>query len=330
MNIYAYRLPRRKRLKIACSEVMKSGIISDSFVIAPFNSGHECMSIPEECLLRVEELDDAIAREYERGQKPDFVFPERSTTEEEHRAEVATFIESINNGEMKKCVAARVIVREETVSPAKVFLSLCEKYPDALVFLFHTEKSGTWIGASPEILMKKKGERLWTMALAGTREAYSQEFWPKKEVNEHRAVVDFITGILKQHRQPYTISEPKILVAGPVEHLMTRIKAKSTDFNKTIEIIKDLSPTPAVAGMPRETALEKIKAAESFERGYYGGVAGPVDENEDCQLHVNLRSMRYEPGRIAIYVGGGIMGDSDPKSEWIETERKAQTILSVI
>lgn len=330
MNIYAYRLPRKKRIKAACSGQAKSGIYPDSFVVAPFRSGHECVSIPEEQLIRINDLDAAIAKEYGRGQNPDAPFPAKSTTREEHAREVISFAESISKGEMGKCVAARVIVRQERISPSAIFLDLCDRYPDAFVFLFHTEKSGTWIGASPEILMKKKGEMIRTMALAGTREAHSQEFWSKKNIHEHRAVVDFISGIFKRHGQSHKISEPKIVVAGPVEHLMTGIKAIVDDNDRVEEILRDLSPTPALAGMPRDRALQEISRHEAFERGYYGGFMGPVSENGDFLFHVNLRSMRYEPGRYALFVGGGIMEESDPDSEWDETERKAETLLSVI
>ena len=95
------------------------------------------------------------------------------------------------------------------------------------------------------------------------------------------------------------------------------------------EIVKALHPTPAVCGYPTEKAREFILANESYDRQYYTGFCGLVEENK-LDLYVNLRCMQLKEGKAHLYVGGGITKDSNPESEFAETQHKAQTMLAVL
>ena len=91
-----------------------------------------------------------------------------------------------------------------------------------------------------------------------------------------------------------------------------------------------MHPTPAVAGQPKEEAIQFIKELEPHDRDYYTGFMGPVKGEEGIDLFVNLRCIKNMPGYLSFYVGGGITLESDPAEEWNETRLKAKSLLKVL
>lgn len=106
---------------------------------------------------------------------------------------------------------------------------------------------------------------------------------------------------------------------------MAQIKDKSDLYN----LLKDLHPTPAVGGMPKDLAKNFILDNEGYDRSFYAGFAGYENENES-EFFVNLRCAKIYSNKINLYVGGGIMPDSIPENEWKETELKSRTIGDLI
>lgn len=187
-----------------------------------------------------------------------------------------------------------------------------------------------WIGATPETLLDCDGVSLTTMALAGTRKAGAQGPWGQKEQEEQQIVTDYISKVFRDKGLEPIIGERFSRKAGQVEHLCTPISLKVGSANgRLAEILSALHPTPAVGGYPKELAMEWIRRVEPHERRYYGGYLGPMF-GEHVRLFVNLRCMEVDDSRLRLYVGGGLTDKSDPKSEWKETEEKAQTLLSII
>lgn len=331
MNIFAYRLPRRARFLCACSVSLYKGIHPDCFVIAPFDPAEGgCLSIPFERRLTLDQLDGELDRCYAGGGDTAPALPVASTTRDEHRAQAEAIIAEIRSGRLEKCVLARVITGEARISASRMLTELSDAYPDAFVFMFHTPEAGTWIGATPEVLVERYFDRWRTMALAGTRPAGDLSLWSKKDIHEHEVVRRYIQSVLERNADDVKAKGMKLLVAGPVEHMMSRFSFRVPAGGSIGDIAAALSPTPALAGLPQREAISLIKTTENFTRGYYGGYCGAYSENGDLRLFVNLRSMRWEPSRYCLYVGGGIMGDSDPDAEWEETRRKAQTLLDVM
>ncbi len=244
------------------------------------------------------------------------------------------FLKAMNELGMKKAVFSRVkkidFLKDDTFT---FFKNLCEKYPKAFVYLASSPLFGTWLGASPEILLEIHGQNVFTMSLAGTKSIENQEVWDKKELNEQQYVTDFIIEtITEQGITEIDTQGPYSFEAGPVKHLRTDI---SFDLgNRTpLELATALHPTPAVSGLPQQLAVELIEAIENHDLNYnrflYAGFLGYVSPDH-TKLFVNLRCCQLQENEAFLYVGGGFTKDSNIELEWQETERKSKTLLTVI
>jgi len=238
------------------------------------------------------------------------------------------FIQEIQSQRLSKAIFSRIKSHASTRSVDEVFDDLAEKYPSAFVYLISSEHFGTWIGATPEILIsceKGVGE---TVALAGTKRADDQSEWEEKEKFEQQYVTDFIENQLK-HLSLGSISQqgPKDRIAGPVKHLETKFEFKLNNTHP-IEIANKLHPTPAVSGLPQNEAIDLIKNSEEHDRSLYTGCIGLV--GEQTQLFVNLRCAQYFDNEYFLYLGGGFTKDSEAEKEWEETENKSRTLLNII
>ncbi len=267
----------------------------------------------------------------------DYLLDSETTTREDHREGVERIVEALEgNG---KTVLARVIRVDGTTDIRGTFASLCEAYPSAFIFTFSSLLCGTWIGASPELLLSIKDDNLHTMSLAGTRPAGTGGEWDVKNREEQALVTRYITSTLSAHSLPVVVSPTVTRQAGPVEHICTEITAtgasRLTEDNaeKLAALLTDLSPTPAVCGSNRLHSLVLIQEVEKFKRSYYGGFVGPYLLNlptgeRVTELYVNLRSAYIDTNGITLFTGSGITPLSTPDDEWEETERKASTLLS--
>lgn len=335
MNWFAYRLPGDAGIVSYKSARLFNGIKPGGFVISPFDKNpRNIVTIP---------ADEKIEGLYENkefvSENTAYEFPDNSTSESEHRSGVDRIISHIKRGKLEKCVLSRVIVENCKIDIESIFNQLLYNYPDAFVFCFHTPVSGTWIGASPESLARCDGVIIKTMALAGTRPAGTIGEWSEKDIREQKYVLDYILKEIPSMYGEIRVFPTKTVKAGPVEHLMTQVEinmceALNIDHIEKLSPINLallLSPTPALCGLPLENAKKLISEVENFERGYYGGFCGPIDNSgKKFNFFVNLRSMMVEKDRFCIFSGGGIVKESIPEAEWKETERKAETMLNVI
>lgn len=338
MNFFAYREPG-KHVIAYCSAKLIDGFSAGGFVVAPFlPQNSEIFTIPCENEISINNISSLLSG-CKHSAKTIYEFPAKSVDKQKHIANIESTIESICLNEIDKCVIARTEVVESKIDITQTFNNLCEAYPDAFVFLFHTEESGLWMGATPELLLTRDGSRLESMALAGTRLSKTDRDWDEKNINEQRIVTDYIVAAFCKAGVNPKIEGPDTKIAGPVEHLCSsiigEIDSKSIlnqcDFNNSIlKLIDSLSPTPALCGYPRNNALRNIAKLENFERGYYGGFIGMICSDWNFKLYVNLRSMRIEENRYSLFAGGGIMKDSIATEEWIETERKMATLKALI
>ncbi len=238
--------------------------------------------------------------------------------------------------ELHKVVLSRRIDRNdlsEELAPA-LFNELCSKYPAAFVSLVHIPGIFTWLGATPERLLSIKNNTAHTTSIAATRpfngELPAIENWNKKEREEQQLVTGFILNVLADAGIAHVECDgPRPVQAGNLVHLKTDIRFKITSDTDIKQLIKELHPTPAVCGLPREKAFQTIQSIEPHSREYYAGYLGLID-HEELELYVNLRCMRWLDGKASLFVGGGITAASNPKEEWEETNFKALTLLNVI
>ncbi|OOG78273.1 chorismate-binding protein [Algoriphagus sp. A40] len=246
-------------------------------------------------------------------------------------------IEAIEAGVVEKVVPARtkVIAISKEFDLGKSFLKMLEAYPNSFVNFFHIPQVGSWIGASPEVLIETKGDHFYTMALAGTQPASGENplksaAWTQKEIEEQALVCRYIVDCFKKIRlREYEEHGPKTVMAGNLLHLRSdfRVDMKATGFPQLGSVMLDLlHPTSAVCGMPRKEAHEFLQENEGFDRSFFAGFIGPVNIQGETSIFVNLRTASIRGEKAILYAGAGVTEDSDPEKEWEETELKCQII----
>ena len=232
----------------------------------------------------------------------------------------------------KVILSKPVVIRENfEKNLPEIFIKLIALYPKTFVFLVSSPETGIWMGASPELLFSKVGDKCTTVSLAGTRSKFDDiSLWTDKEMEEQSMVSDFIDDALAKHSiKQYKKTGPSMLKVGNLTHLKTIYHFKSPSDFQWGRFVKSLHPTPALCGEPKMEAMELIRKVETHNREYYGGFLGPVHRNS-THLYVNLRSMKIEKNKSTIYVGGGLTHQSNLQNEWDELKLKSKTLLSAL
>lgn len=273
--------------------------------------------------------------------EPGTYTPERAACETEYTSLVSQAVDFIRSSGITKVVVSRTSRQPLPAGfdPVTAFLELTVRYPSAFVSLVAIPGIGTWLGASPETLLSLDGTGLTTMALAGTQRRpenrpLSEVNWGHKEVAEQEMVSDYIRDFFGRAGVTNLFEEgPRTVAAANVVHLQTLFRVDLPEQERLAlanRVLDELHPTSAVCGMPKHQALTFILGHEGYDRRFYSGFLGPVHMDGRSSLYVNLRCMQLEAGFASLYVGGGITAESDPPSEWRETEMKAETMLSVL
>ncbi len=265
-----------------------------------------------------------------------------ATAVQHYQQLVAESVKHIEAGVFEKIVPSRFkqITLSETFDAIDIFQKLCDTYPNAMVSFISIPQVGTWMGATPEVLIQVENNRIFkTVALAGTKSFepgtnLKMVAWTQKEIEEQALVSRYIISHLKKIRlREFEEHGPKTIVAGNVMHLKTEftIDMHATDFPQLgTTMLQLLHPTSAVCGMPLEPALDFLKQHEGYDREFYSGYLGPVNIDNNINIFVNLRCMKLQGNTARIYAGAGVTADSVPEQEWLETETKLNTLLNVI
>ena len=237
---------------------------------------------------------------------------------------IENIIKFINEFQLEKLVfSRRKAINFKEINLINSFRNLNKNYPNALSYLFLKDNI-CWIGAFSEVLGKyhKQSETFETMSVAGTLPL--EKTWTNKEISEQITVTNYIENILKKYNTEVAISETKDHISGNIKHLKTEfsIKVKS---DKVENLIKELHPTPAVCGIPKDICREAISTFENSERELYAGYI-KVETEDILYYFVNLRCAKIYKNTALLYLGGGINKESSPENEWQETELKAEAI----
>jgi isochorismate synthase len=200
------------------------------------------------------------------------------------------------------------------------------------------------LGASPELLVRRRGERLVSLPLAGSipraadpvedRQRAEDLQHSTKDLAEHSFVVDEIVEALSRVcRRVEADPRPRLVSTDTLHHLGTRISAELAvpDHRglSALHLAQLLQPTPAVGGVPRSAALDVIAQLES-DRGPLTGAVGWVDGSGDGEFAVTIRAGVLDGERLRLYAGAGIVAGSDPESELRETGAKLATMLKAV
>ena len=260
---------------------------------------------------------------------------------EHYLAAVAAARDAVRAGSLQKAVIAReVLVHSNTpIDVHAVLLRLRASFGSSYRYSIDG-----FIGASPELLVRVDGNTVESHPLAGTaprtgdpatdaRVAAELIASTKNQV-EHRAVIDMVHDTLL----PWCSfldwePEPSIVAVANVQHLGSRVEGHLSDPRPNVlDLVRALSPTPALGGAPRAEALALIAAVEGFERGRYGGAVGWVDAAGNGTWAVAIRCAELSADRrtARLVAGGGIVAESEPLAELAETQAKLQAMLSAI
>jgi salicylate biosynthesis isochorismate synthase len=196
--------------------------------------------------------------------------------------------------------------------------------------------AATFLGATPERLLYKRGLQFFTEALAGTFRRSQSDFAAEllrspKEHEEHQPVLDAILERLAPHAEQLEYRpNPELRELPSLLHLRTPIAGRLRAPKHILELVADLHPTPAVGGVPTTQALQWIAEHERHERGWYAGPIGWFDAAGDGEFMVALRSGIVEGNTVTAFAGAGIVQGSDPESEFAETELKFTALLDAL
>ncbi len=249
-------------------------------------------------------------------------------SKEEYILKADAFIEQIIERKLSKAIFSRIKESKVSSDLELIYSRLCDAYPNAFVYLISSNLFGTWVGATPEVLMSSANGLAHTISLAGTKKSDDISLWGSKEINEQQYVTDFITDNLSEWKfSNIKQSPPYDLLAGPVKHIATNFEF-SIENRNLLEIVMKLHPTPAVSGLPRDKSLTLIDRVEDHNRSLYAGFIGVI--GEESNLFVNLRCAQIIENDCYLYLGGGFTKDSDSEKEWVETENKSRTLLDII
>jgi isochorismate synthase len=255
---------------------------------------------------------------------------------------VAAAIQRIRGGELEKIVLAREVdVHAPVDHDAAALLGLLrEEFGSCYVFAVGRGE-GTFVAASPELLVRREGQRASTVALAGSigRSADpavddhlgERLLRSEKDREENAIVVRRITRALGPLAVWVTAApEPALVRVANIQHLATPIRAQLASPVGAIELAGALHPTPAVGGEPRDGAMRLIPALEGLDRGWYAGPVGWTDAVGDGEFCVSLRCALLTGRTARLYAGCGIVADSDPAAELGETEVKLGALLPLL
>jgi isochorismate synthase len=264
---------------------------------------------------------------------------------EHYEAAVASAVRLIERGDLEKVVLAREVQVHAgggapIYDPAAVFGVLRDAFPSCFVFCAG-RGDATLVAASPELLVRREGHRVSTLALAGsTRRSADpavddhlgeQLLRDESYREEHAIVARRIERMLRPHAVWVAAApEPELVRIANIQHLATPIRAQLADPIETLKLVGLMHPTPAVGGEPAEPALRQIPALEGLDRGWYSGPVGWTDGAGDGEFCVALRCALLRGAVARCYAGNGIVRDSDPAKELAETEIKLQALLPLL
>jgi isochorismate synthase len=312
MDVVLYRFPGEKICRIEGSFIRVNSLEgADGFIVSDFSG--------KSLFLFVEGLRET--NKIPSG-KPTVL------KKNEYLKNGKAFLSDLMEQKLEKAVFSRIKLKTLNTTPTEAFNLLEQAYPDAFVYLIESNKLGTWIGASPELLGAYEKGVFSTHALAGTLPVNGNIEWTDKEIKEQQAVTSFINQVAKRYASSLTVDGPYEINTGAVRHLRTDISFPLVQTH-VLSLLSDLHPTPAVAGLPVHKAMELIQKHETHKRKLYTGYLGRIS-SESVTVYVNLRCAEIIGKQAFLYLGGGYNAQSRVDFEWEETENKSRTLLNIL
>ncbi len=262
----------------------------------------------------------------------------RGLDEQSWKHAVARAVGSIEDGRVAKVVLARKVEVQvpEPVDQNELVRRLAGTFPGCFTFCFDN-----LVGASPELLVRRFGELVDSVPLAGSAPRGATESEDlrlgrelkesPKNLAEHALAVETVleklapwcTELLKE-------PEPSLLLLANVQHLSTKVQGRLKASPSALVLAGALHPTAAVCGVPQDQAIEMIRELEGFDRGRYAGPVGWMDQHGDGEWALALRCALLTGNHAEIFAGAGVVAQSDPEGELEETRLKLKAMLSAL
>ncbi|MBP2243025.1 menaquinone-specific isochorismate synthase [Cytobacillus eiseniae] len=261
---------------------------------------------------------------------------------EKWKETVTAVVNELKAGSLKKVVLAREtrLRFNQTIQIEQVLKHLLKEQQESFIFAFESN-GDCFIGASPERLVKKNGTSFLTTCLAGSSargktEEEDQRLGnellndPKNSI-EHHYVVRMIKEAMEAVCEEVTLpNKTGLLKMRDIQHLYTPVTGKAKKDTSLLSLVDRLHPTPALGGLPKMEAVQKIREVEELDRGFYGAPIGWMDYEENGEFAVSIRSGLIQGDEASIFAGCGVVEDSIADSEYIETKIKFRPMLTAL
>ncbi|MEF8722275.1 anthranilate synthase component I [Candidatus Accumulibacter phosphatis] len=245
----------------------------------------------------------------------------------------------ITEGDIMQVVLSQRMSKPLTASPMALYRSLRSLNPSPYMFYFDFEDFHV-VGASPEILVRLEGDTVTVRPIAGTRrrgvsfaedQALADELLAdEKERAEHVQLLDLGRNDAGRVARVGSIKLTENMIVerySHVMHIVSNVEARLRPELNAFDVLKATFPAGTVSGAAKVRAMEIIDELEPVKRGIYAGAVGHMGFNGDMDLAIAIRTAIVKDGQLHVQAGAGIVADSDPASEWQETQNKAQAVL---
>jgi anthranilate synthase component 1 len=264
----------------------------------------------------------------------------------EHEFSEEAFVEAVDcakryifDGDIMQVVLSQRVSHAFSASPLALYRALRALNPSPYMFYFDMGAFHV-VGASPEILVRLEGDTVTVRPIAGTRPrgaareqdvALEHELLADpKERAEHVMLMDLGRNDVGRVAQVGTVRVTENMLVerySHVMHIVSNVDGKLKPGLDAIAVLRATFPAGTVSGAPKVRAMEIIDELEPTRRGVYAGAVGYLGFNGDMDLAIAIRTALLKGGRLYVQAGAGIVADSVPKNEWIETQNKARAIL---
>ncbi len=245
----------------------------------------------------------------------------------------------ITDGDIMQVVLAQRMSKPFTANPLALYRSLRSLNPSPYMFYFNFEDFFV-IGASPEILVRLEGDTVTVRPIAGTRrrgvsfeedQALEKDLLAdEKERAEHVQLLDLGRNDAGRVAKVGSVKLTENMMVerySHVMHIVSNVEGKLQDGLDALDVLKATFPAGTVSGAPKVRAMEIIDELEPVKRGIYAGAVGYLGFHGDMDLAIAIRTAIVKDGKLHVQAGAGIVADSDPSSEWQETQNKARAVL---
>ncbi len=245
----------------------------------------------------------------------------------------------ITEGDVMQVVLSQRMSKPFAASPLALYRSLRSLNPSPYMFYFNFEDFYV-VGASPEILVRLEGDTVTVRPIAGTRkrgssfaedQALAAELLADdKERAEHVQLLDLGRNDAGRIAKVGTVKLTENMIVerySHVMHIVSNVECKLQPGLSALDVLKATFPAGTVSGAPKVRAMEIIDELEPIKRGIYAGAVGYLGFHGDMDLAIAIRTAVIKDGKLHVQAGAGIVADSDPSSEWQETENKARAVL---